>query len=336
MRFRWLLISILSVFIVALGWQVRTIFDWWRQPSVNPSIAVYVDVKSGSSLKYVAQQLADAGVINHPNYFIFVIRVRDASHAVQAGEYLFAPSLSPEKIYLQLKHGKVMQHAVTLVEGWTFNQFMIDLTNQPLLKHDLQGLTPQQIMQKLGLSQFSPEGWFYPDTYFYARGMSEQTLLLKAYKTMQTQLNQAWAGREQGLPYQTPYEALIAASIIEKESAVPAERHLVASVVVNRLRRGMPLQMDPTIIYGLGPSFNGNITTKDLRLDTPYNTYLHKGLPPTPIAMPGMSSIDAALHPASTPYLYFVANGNGTHQFSESLAQHDKAVKAYLKTLKKL
>ena len=327
--------SILLAFFLVLGWQARFLINWWQQPSVNPVLPVYIHIQPGTSLRKISQQLVQAGVLTHENYFMLVLRLHDAGHAVQAGEYLLAPGLSPKQIYLQLKQGKVMQHAITLVEGWTFNQFMADLDKQPLLKHDLQNLNPQQIMQKIGLNITNPEGWFFPNTYFYVRGSSEQSILLKANKMMQARLNQAWQQRDSGLPYQTAYDALIAASIIEKESAVPAERKLVASVLINRLRIGMPLQMDPTIIYGLGTFYQGNITSKDLKRDTPYNTYLHQGLPPTPIAMPSASSIDAALHPATTNYLYFVANGNGTHQFSSSLVQHDKAVKAYLKTLKK-
>jgi UPF0755 protein len=336
MKWKWLLTAIFVLLMLGLAIQLRTMYDWWRKPSVNPYLTVYVEIKSGSSLRQVAHQLYKAGLINQKNYFVWQVRLRDASHHIKAGEYLFTPGMNPEQIYKQLKTGKVMQHAVTLVEGWTFNQFMADLAKQPLMKHDLQGLTEQQIMQKLGSQRANAEGMFYPDTYFYVRGTTETTILLKAYNTMQKHINQAWQQRSVNLPYQTSYEALIAASLIEKETASIAERPLVASVIINRLHKGMPLQIDPTVIYGLGPTFNGNITTKDLKLNTPYNTYLHTGLPPTPIAMPSASSIAAALHPADTNYLYFVAigDGSGTHRFSDNLTQHDKAVKAYLKTLK--
>lgn len=310
--------------------------SWWRSPSIEPYLPAYVIIDSGSSLTQIADRLYNEGIIQHPHYFVIFARLQKSGHALKAGEYLFAPGLTPQQIFQQLKSGKVMQHAVTLVEGWTFNQFLQALAQQPLLSHDLKGLTPQQTMQKLGLKDAQPEGLFFPDTYFYVRGAPESQILTKAYQAMQQKLSKEWQTHPSNLPYQTPYQALIAASIIEKESAIPSERLLISSVLVNRLNKAMPLQMDPTIIYGLGLTFNGDITNNDLKRDTLYNTYLHAGLPPTPIAMPSGDAIFAALHPADTKFLYFVANGDGTgqHQFSESLLQHNEAVKAYLKKVK--
>ncbi|NNM59303.1 MAG: endolytic transglycosylase MltG [Legionellales bacterium] len=333
--FRYLFLSLCLILAAGCIFQLIVMLDWWRKPSVDPYLPVYVNIDSGSSLTQITERLQQDGVIQHPHYFIFLVRLQNAGHALKAGEYLFAPGLTPEQIFQQLRSGKVMQHAVTLVEGWTFKQFMQNLAAQPLLIHDLKDLTPEQIMAKMGSKKTQPEGLFFPNTYFYVRGVPESQILNKAYQSMQVKLNKEWQTQQQNLPYKTPYDALIAASIIEKESAIASERLLISSVIVNRLNIAMPLQMDPTVIYGLGASFNGNITSKDLKQDTAYNTYLHTGLPPTPIAMPGGDAIFAALHPASTKFLYFVAEGDGTgkHNFSESLAEHTQAVKAYLKQI---
>ncbi|MBY0544448.1 MAG: endolytic transglycosylase MltG [Gammaproteobacteria bacterium] len=335
MKLRWLLPSVLALVFLAGALQFASMMSWWHKSSVNAYESVYIDIKPGSSVKQIAEQLYQAGIINNKSYFIWLVRLRGTNNTMKAGDYLLPPAFSPSQVYSQLQSGRVLQYAVTLVEGWTFNQVITELTAQSLLKHDLQGLTSTQIMQKLGLPDKLPEGLFFPNTYFYVRGASESLILKKAYKTMQAKLDSAWQTRDANLPYKTPYDALIAASIIEKESALPSERPFVASVLVNRLNRGMPLQMDPTVIYGLGAAYDGNIKSSDLKRKTDYNTYLFQGLPPTPIAMPGASSLNAALHPADTNYLYFVANGQGSHQFSSSLSQHDKAVKAYLKQLKK-
>ncbi|MFN7097040.1 MAG: endolytic transglycosylase MltG [Gammaproteobacteria bacterium] len=336
MKWKWFLITLFALLILSCTIPLRMLHVWWRTPVANPYLSVYVDIKPGSSLKRIANQLYYAGLIDRQNYFIWQVRLHAGSQDIKAGEYIFKPSLTPEQIYQQLKSAKVIQHAITLVEGLTFNQFMAELATQTMIKHDLQGLTLSQIMQKMGSSYTNAEGLFYPNTYFYVQGTTESALLSKAYQAMQSYINQAWPGRSAGLPYQTPYQALIVASLIEKETANPQERPLVASVIINRLNKGMPLQIDPTVIYGIGTAYNGDITSQDLKQDTAYNTYLHAGLPPTPIAMPSAASIDAALHPANTNYLYFVAigDGSGNHQFSENLAQHNAAVKSYLKTLK--
>lgn len=334
MRRRWLLTCIITLSLGLLLTQTAFLF-WWHRPSVNPYLPVYVYIQPGSSLKHVAKQLAKAGVISHANYFIWLVRLHDASRTIKAGEYIFAPNLSPAKIYKQLIHDRVMQHPISLIEGWTFTQFIANLNSQTLLIPDLKNLSPQQIMQQIDPHMTHPEGMFFPDTYFYTRNTKASVVLKTSYNKMQVYLAQAWAGRAPDLPYKTPYDALIVASLIEKETANPEEKPLVASVIINRLRKNMPLQIDPTIIYGLGDRYNGDITSQDLKANTPYNTYRHRGLPPTPIAMPSASSIMAALHPAQTNYLYFVANSPTSHQFSTTLIQHDKAVKAYLHSLSK-
>lgn len=330
-RFTKWLIGLLIVIGVAIAWQYQRLERWWVAPATNPYVNTYIQIQPGESLTQIAHQLQNLGLISNAKYFIWLVRLHHASQSVKAGDYLIIKSATPQQIFLQLHKGKVLQFSLTLVEGWTYQQMFTDMVKQPLLKHDMTNLSTAAMLQQLGATQTNPEGLFFPDTYFYPRGFSEKIILQRAYQKMQNYLTTAWAQRDPNVPYTDPYQALIAASIIEKESANINERPLIASVIMNRLQKGMPLQMDPTVIYGLGPQFNGNITTKDLQTDTPYNTYTRKGLPPTPIAMPSASSIQAALHPANTNYLYFVAKGNdGTHQFSATLGQHDKAVKQYL------
>ena len=225
--------------------------------------------------------------------------------------------------------GKVIQYALTIPEGLTFRQIMQLLRQQPELRHTLADDSPAAVMQAIGEPGQSPEGRFYPDTYHFPRGTTDVQFLRRAYRTMAGVLQQEWQARDTGLPYKTPYDALIMASIIEKETAVPAERERIAGVFVRRLEKGMRLQTDPTVIYALGQSYDGNIHRRDLSLDSPYNTYRHAGLPPTPIAAPGRDSIDAALHPAPGEELYFVARGDGSHEFSRTLEEHNRAVARY-------
>ncbi|MDX1803841.1 MAG: endolytic transglycosylase MltG [Alcanivorax sp.] len=215
------------------------------------------------------------------------------------------------------------------MDGWTFDEWRKQLDAMDTLKHALKGLSDDAVMARLGHKGQHPEGWFAPDTYFYTRGTSDLTLLERAMARQQDILNQAWAERDQNLPYSGPYQALIMASIVEKETGVPSERAEIAGVFVNRLRKGMRLQTDPTVIYGMGDRYHGNIRRSDLHTPTPYNTYVIPGLPPTPIAMPGREAIMAAVHPADTEALYFVARGDGSHYFSKTLAEHRKAVRDF-------
>ncbi len=229
-----------------------------------------------------------------------------------------------------ITEGDVIHHEITLIEGFTFKQLLAAIRKNSVLTLELDNLSEAEVMDKLGYKGQHPEGRFYPDTYHFSRGMTDTELLQRAYKSMQEILKDEWDKREQGLPFKTPYEALIMASIVEKESAVAEERPLIAGLFINRLRINMRLQTDPTVIYGI-ENYDGNIRRKDLRKDTPYNTYTRSGLPPTPIAMPGREAIHATLHPDKTKYLYFVAYGDGTgrHQFSTNLKDHEKAVDKY-------
>jgi UPF0755 protein len=229
----------------------------------------------------------------------------------------------------KLLKGKVTQGELILIEGWSFRQWRVKLDGHPDLRHELRGLSEAQIAERMGLATTSLEGRLYPDTYHFDKQSTDIELLARASRAMQRKLDLEWAQRAAGLPYRTPDEALIMASIVEKETGREADRNLVAAVFVNRLRKGMLLQTDPTVIYGLGEAFDGNLRRRDLHTDTPYNTYTRHGLPPTPIAMPGQASLRAALHPAQSDVLYFVARGDGSSQFSQTLEEHNNAVNRY-------
>lgn len=253
--------------------------------------------------------------------------------AFKAGTYRFTPAMTVRDMLALLASGKEAQFSMLFVEGSRFKEWLETLKNSPYLKHTLEDKTPQDIADSIGLKDTpNPEGWFYPDTYLHTAGMSDKSVLQRAHQRMAKVLNEVWQGRAEGLPYKTPYELLIMASLIEKETAVDAERAQVASVFLNRLRIGMRLQTDPTVIYGMGDSYTGTITRSALETATPYNTYTISGLPPTPIAMPGKASLDAAAHPAKTSYLYFVADGKGGHTFTTNLSDHNRAVQVYRST----
>ncbi|OYV76240.1 MAG: aminodeoxychorismate lyase [Chromatiales bacterium 21-64-14] len=280
----------------------------------------------GTSLHQLADDLTRRGVIHHPSYLVWLGRRMGISQRLQAGQYEFQADTTPRELLSRIAAGKVLQYTLTLVEGWTFREVMEAIEAHDSLVHTLAGLSDAQIMARLGHPGQNPEGRFFPDTYFYPRGTTDLQFLQRAYQTMTLRLDTEWRRRAPGLPLNTPYQALILASIVEKETAVPAERAEIAGVYERRLALGMRLQADPTVIYGLGSAFDGNLRVRDLRHETPYNTYRNKGLPPTPIATPGLASIHAVLHPDPGKALYFVARGDGTHVFSETLAEQDRAV----------
>ena len=290
------------------------------------------DLKSGSSLKSAAQQMADAGVLGNATRFVILARLLGAAGKVKDGNYEVNSPLSPLDLLRKITEGDYTQSAVTFVEGWTFRQIRKVLDEHPGVKHDTQGLSDAEIRQRLGLDQPSPEGWFFPDTYHFSSGTSDLAILRRAYRLMQSHLATQWEGRAADLPLKSPYEALILASIIEKETGKAADRPLIAAVFINRLRMGMRLQTDPPVIYGMGEAFDGDLRKRDLAADTPYNTYTREGLPPTPIAMPGLASLSAALNPARSNALYFVAKGDGSSHFSRTLEEHSRAVTKYQKS----
>jgi UPF0755 protein len=328
-----LVFKLLGVLILlssfALGWLIMDYNAFLRTPvNIGAQDVTYV-IEPGTSVKRLARDLQAQGIIEKPWVFIAMTRLRGVAGAIKAGEYAFRPGLTPPQLLEQIVKGEVIQYALTLVEGWSFRQVMAAVDADPHLEHTLSGLDDAAIMAALGYSDVHPEGRFYPDTYHFSRGMTDVAFLQRAYTAMAQRLAEEWAQRKEGLPLKTPDEALILASIIEKETGLVSERDHIAGVFVRRLKKGMYLQTDPTVIYGLGPAFDGNLRRRDLQADTPYNTYRRKGLPPTPIAMPGGDAIRAALHPAPGKALYFVARGDGSHQFSATLAEHNKAVIKY-------
>ncbi|GAB4357594.1 MAG: endolytic transglycosylase MltG [Gammaproteobacteria bacterium] len=290
---------------------------------------VVVDVIPGMSLRGLAESLSERGIISHPSYFVLLGRLGGMAEKIRAGEYQIDEGSTPDDLLKRLVSGEVIQHQLTVVEGWTFQQMLEALWTHDAIRQTLQGRDGLQIMAELGKPGLHPEGQFAPDTYQFPRGTSDLEFLRRAHKTMQAWLETEWPKRADNLPYETPYDALIMASIIEKETALGSEREKIAGVFVRRLQRGMRLQTDPTVIYGMGENFDGNIRRADLRRDTPYNTYTRHGLPPTPIALPSLASIHAALHPASGKALYFVAKGDGSHHFSATLDEHLDAVRKY-------
>lgn len=284
----------------------------------------------GSSIRTLANQLVAKGLLSEKNYFLIWGKLHKQATRLQAGEYLITPDKTLAGLIQDITEGNVVHHNITLIEGFNFKQLLVAIRKNTVISYVLDDLTDKEIMDKLGYKGKHPEGQFYPDTYHVSRGMTDLDLLQRAHKTMQNILQSEWEKREEGLPFKTAYEALIMASIVEKESAIAEERPLIAGLFINRLRKGMRLQTDPTVIYGI-KNYDGNIRYKDLRKDTPYNTYTRHGLPPTPIAMPGREAIHATLHPDKTKYLYFVAysDGTGRHQFSKNLKDHEKAVDKY-------
>jgi UPF0755 protein len=288
-----------------------------------------IDLKAGSSLKSVGQQLVDQGILNEPWSFVLMVRILGAAGNIKAGNYLIERGVTPYGLYVTFTEGSITQASITFIEGWNFKQVRAALDRNEGVRHMTMAYTDQQILAEIGAKETHPEGLFFPDTYYFSRGASDLDVLKRAYQTMQTKLTKAWQERESGLPYDSAYEALIMASIVEKETGKPSERPEIAGVFLNRLRIGMRLQTDPTVIYGMGDRFDGNLRKVDLIADTRYNTYTRAGLPPTPIAMPSLAAIEAALHPAKTKALYFVGKGDGSHVFSSTLVEHNRAVVKY-------
>jgi peptidoglycan lytic transglycosylase G len=331
MRLRIKLLAVAGAVLLAgtLAVVVLDIEEFLRSPLRLPAEGQRYVIPAGMTLNALASDLAERGVLARPRYLIWMARWEGAANRIQAGEYDFAAGSTPRQLLDQIIAGRVVQHALTLLEGWTFRQVMQAIGADPNLTRTLDGLADTAIMARLGRPDQHPEGRFFPDTYYFTRGTTDTSLLQRAYRAMQENLQAQWQDRAPGLPYRTPYEALILASIIEKEAGRSEERPVVAGVFVRRLQAGILLETDPTVIYGLGAGFDGKLRRRDLETDTPYNTYVRRGLPPTPIAMPGAESIWAALHPAPGKALYFVARGDGSHEFSETLRDHHRAVVKY-------
>ena len=309
--------------------------DAYRTPGPGAA-ASRIEVPAGAGLQSVLRRLEKQGAVRDARAVHWYLRLRGEQPRVQAGTYEIPAHASPEEIIRLFVEGKVILEQLTVVEGSTFSDFVSLLEHEPDVKHTLAGKTPGEIMAAIGHPGENPEGRFFPDTYRFAANTSDAAILEVACQTMQRALTAAWSGRAAGLPFDAPYQALILASLVEKEAALASERARIAGVFVARLRKGMKLQSDPTVIYGLGPKYDGEIHTRDLVTDSPYNTYTRAGLPPTPIALPGRDSLLAAVHPDETGELYFVATGlgDGAHQFSRTLQEHNLNVKSYLKRLR--
>lgn len=286
-------------------------------------------IRPGSNIKTIAQDLTMRKIIDDPWLFILLAKLKGVETRVRAGEYQLEAGQTPDNLLETFTRGSSIQYSFTVIEGWSFRQMLTALAQDPIIEHKIEGKSSEEIMDMIGYSGQHPEGMFFPDTYRFPKGTSDIDFLRRAYQVMQQHLQREWDQRDTGLPLKSGYEALILASIIEKETGVGFERPMIGAVFIERLKLKMRLQTDPTIIYGLGESFDGNIRSRDLKKDTPYNTYLHAGLTPTPIALPGLDAIRAALHPAQTKALYFVSKGDGTHQFSETLQEHNAAVSRY-------
>jgi UPF0755 protein len=288
-------------------------------------------VKRGSGLRSATRQMIEAGVGMPAWLFVLLGRITANQANIKAGSYEISAGVTPWQLLSKLTQGDFAQTEIVFVEGWTFRQMRAALDAHPAVRHDSAGLPDTEVMRRLGGDSRQPEGLFFPDTYLFGKGESDLAILGRAYRAMEKQLQSTWQQRSPGLPLANPYEALILASIVEKETGQASDRALIAGVFVNRLRAGMPLQTDPTVIYGLGEKFDGNLRRRDLITDTRFNTYTRPGLPPHPIAMPGQASLLAAVHPAKTNALYFVARGDGSSQFSRSLEEHNRAVAKYQK-----
>jgi len=321
-----LIAALLGVSVLG-GLLVVDIYDYVSRPVPLDGGVLDYEIEPGTPFRELAHELYERGVIRQPFYWLVLARVQGEAGAIKAGEYRIEGPVTPAQLLDQFVRGKTVQFSLTIPEGWTYRQLRQALTADPRIRNTLSA--DEDVMARLGHPGMSAEGWFYPETYHFPKGTTDFEFLRRAFELMWRRLHEEWAGRAKGLPLKTPYEALILASIVEKETARAGERPLIAAVFLSRLERGMRLQTDPTVIYGMGERYKGNIRARDLRADTPYNTYVHAGLPPTPIALPGGAAIHAVLHPASTRALYFVAKGDGSHHFSKTYEEHRKAVVRY-------
>jgi UPF0755 protein len=324
-----LVIIVLGLVLAAATLGAGTLWWWLQRPLPLARPSVEVSIEPGASPREVAQRWVDAGVQVPPLLLYEWFRWSGDARRIRAGSYEIETGATARSLLEKMVQGDELLQSVRLIEGWTFRQLRAELARAAYLKPVTAGMSEAELMAAAGAPGVAAEGRFFPDTYVYSRGVSDLTVLRRARAEMQRRLDAVWAERAAGLPLQSPDEALTLASIVEKETGTAADRGLIAGVFINRLRIGMPLQTDPTVIYGLGEAFDGNLRKRDLLADTPYNTYTRGGLPPTPIAMPGLASLRAAVRPQSTKALYFVARGDGSSVFSETLADHNRAVNKY-------
>jgi len=317
--------------LLVLAAAVAGLAYWWiaLRPLPLPENPYNFTVRTGATLRAVARELTAARVLPADWTLVGLARLRGVDRTIKAGNYEVASGTTLAGLLAKLTQGDATQTSFTIVEGWTIRDLREALRADEDIVKQITDLPGAELMAKIGASEKEPEGWFFPDTYFFATGTTDASILVRAHRLMRERLAAAWEARATGLPIATPYEALILASLVEKETGRASDRPLVASVFENRLRQGMYLQTDPSVIYGIGEHFKGYLTRRDLERDQVFNTYTREGLPPTPIALPSQASLDAVLHPPSTPYLYFVARGDGSSEFSANLADHNRAVAKY-------
>jgi UPF0755 protein len=322
-------LPLLGLPYIAAALAVFIAWRWLDSPLPLAAPTAELSIEAGTTPRAVAQAWVDAGVQTSPDFLFAWFRVSGEARRIRAGSYEIEPGATPRSLLARMVQGDESFERVRLIEGWTFRQFRAALAAAPHLKQQGATLTEPALMAALGLPGVPAEGRFFPDTYLYSRGVSDLTVLRRAAAMQTRRLAEVWAERAPNLPLQTPEQALVLASIVEKETGQPDDRGKVAAVFINRLRIGMPLKTDPTVIYGMGAAFDGNLRKRDLQADTPYNTYTRRGLPPTPISMPGKASLLAAVRPQPSRALYFVARGDGSSEFSEDLAAHNRAVNKF-------
>jgi UPF0755 protein len=327
------LINKLFAIIVSLAILAAGVFVYWAQQPIirSDQASIKFVVQSGSTVHTSMQQIANAGVPVNPTLLDWLARLTGKASKLKAGSYELKPGTTPLYLIEQLVRGEFAQESLVIIEGWTFQQMRQAIAAHPALKHETTQWSEQEILDKVAPEYKMAEGLFFPDTYLFAKGSSDLQIYKQANAQLLKRLNDGWSRRDSTVPFKSPYDALIMASIVEKETGQKSERQMIAGVFVNRLKLGMLLQTDPTVIYGMGERYQGQIHKRDLQTDTPYNTYTRLGLPPTPIALPGAASLAAALNPAKTDALYFVSRKDGTSQFSDNLDDHNHAVNQYQK-----
>jgi UPF0755 protein len=326
---RWVFIALIILLLIFSFTYFVVHFYRFLVSPINPTQTLHVVFEPGSSVHHLVLDLQNQTAMPQPRFFLLLAYLKGATNKLKTGEYQFDPGTTPDQLLDQMLSGKCILHRFTIVEGWTFQQLISALNHLTTIGHQLPPISSEQVLANLRLPAENPEGLFFPATYYFSARTQDTDLLKRSYQLLEKKLRDAWEHRAAALPYKTPYQALIAASLIEKETAIAKERPMIAGVIVRRLQANIPLQIDASIIYGLGVHYNGKLGIGDLRKDTPYNTYTRRDLPPTPICSPSFASITAALHPDQSQNLYFVAKGDGSHQFSAHLADHNWAVQRY-------
>jgi UPF0755 protein len=320
-----ILLWLLFIMVIVTG-----LFTYYARTPIPLEHTPFVfALKQGSSLKSAARQIQQVGGLNNEWIFVLLARGLGKAKQIKPGNYQLEHEVTPLQLLNMISKGQIEQSSLTIIEGSTFKELRAAVNEEPTLRHDSATFTDAEILKRIGATESAAEGLFFPDTYNYASGSSDLAVLKRAYQLMQRNLQETWKKRDADLPFDTPYQALILASIVEKETGQPGDRPMIASVFINRMRKNMRLQTDPTVIYGMGDKFDGNLRKRDLTHDTPFNTYTRAGLTPTPIALPGLAALQATLHPAPSHALYFVSRGDGTSQFSSTLVEHNNAVNRY-------